>query len=719
MSFTISYDIKAIDHFTATSEKICLASVKMDSSMRKMAQGGNVARRSFTKMDDVAAGLNKNYDKLKDRTRKIDEQLMETAKSTRKLTSATKSLASAEKAAAKAAKEAERNRAKAVATMREQSAIMGSAGRTLLTRVAAPMAVAGIASVKFANDFNKGMASVATLIPGQGDRIQELKGQIQDLAIETGTATGDLSAGAYAAISAWGDSAETIDRLRVVAKASKAGLASTEETLGLLSSMTEIYGDNSAAATERVADLAFVANKLGIKAPFAEMASSMGRVAPLAKQIGISQESLFATLAANAGVTGSVAEVSTQMASLYTSVIKTTPAMAKVVKKSNKLMGTSFKTAAEMMESIGTMQFLQMLKATTKGATGMTKALGGRKEGLILALSLLNSRSEKYSEVMYEMRTQTGQMAVAYDEVANGVNKSGENWEKTKQKMIVFAQRTGDVLLPVAEKVMDRIEGIIKWLGGLDDTMIDSALNIGKLAIEVGLLFTALSTINNIGLNVATLIKGVGSSASGGVSGIKGMEKAMLGLNTAVIAGGVAYAGLKLAMELWENHGKKTEEREEGMDDRHFAMSDISTKSDEELRAMVAADKTAVSQLPTSILGAEAQSPEKWVQGWSSLWNEEVLHPLTEANIQRDEASQRIATVENLLSQRRDKRESEAEMGMGGGMGSLGFNPYAHLEPQEVKVSMDINAPDGTVSNIKATTNMNSDVDLGQNIREI
>jgi len=388
-------------------------------------------------------------------------------------------------------------------------------GSTMTRRVTLPIAIAGVASLKFARDLNKAMAVVGTLIPGQTERIEELKKGVQDLAIETGASTSDIAEGVYAAISAWGDGADTMDRMRVAVQAAQAGKASPAATLALLTSLTEIYGDSSAEATEHVADLAFVTNKLAIKAPFEEMAASMGRVAPLAKQLDVSMEEMFATLTAGAGVTGTVSEVATQMSSLYTAVIKETPAMSAAVAKSNKELGTSYKSAADMLGKMGTVKFLKQLEKLSKGDTRkFAKILGGRKEGLVLALSLLGGRAEKYTEALVEMETKTGQMKVAHREITEGINKQGHEWEITKARMLVFAQRVGDKLLPVMERLFKAIEPILKTLEKMDPATLEWGIKIAGLLAIIGpglKIFAGLSTV--FGLIKAGALGIIGTSA--------------------------------------------------------------------------------------------------------------------------------------------------------------------------------------------------------------
>jgi hypothetical protein len=160
---------------------------------------------------------------------------------------------------------------------------MQGAGAKMTLGITAPIVAAGGAAIKFATDFNAGMANVATLIPGNSERINELKGNVQDLAIETGKSTSDLSDGLFQTVSAFGDSAASAEILGINARAAAAGLATTTDAINLTSAVTKGYGDTSATAVQHAADLAFMANKLG-QTTFPELAASVGRVTPLTRK---------------------------------------------------------------------------------------------------------------------------------------------------------------------------------------------------------------------------------------------------------------------------------------------------------------------------------------------------------------------------------------------------------------------------------------------------
>jgi TP901 family phage tail tape measure protein len=223
---------------------------------------------------------------------------------------------------------------------------MKSVGKDLSMRVTAPIVAIGGASIKMAVDFNKGMANVATLIPGNVQRINDLKGSVQTMAVDVGKSTEDLTGGLYNVISAFGDTSDTVKILEINAKAAAAGVATTTDAINLTSAVTKGYGDTTAEAVSKVSDLAFTAVRLG-QTTFPELASSVGRVVPFSNELKVSQEELFAVMATGTGVTGTASEVSTQYRAILQSLMAPTGEMTKLFEE------LGFESGKAMMENLG------------------------------------------------------------------------------------------------------------------------------------------------------------------------------------------------------------------------------------------------------------------------------------------------------------------------------------------------------------------------------
>lgn len=206
---------------------------------------------------------------------------------------------------------------------------VGDIGGKLTAGITLPVVGVGTAVVAMATKFNGAMANVASLgVPIE--RVKEFKATVQDMSIDVGKSTGDLSDGLYQVISAFGDTADSSKILESNARAAAAGLATTTDAINLTSSVTKGYGDTSATAVQKVADLAFQTANLG-QTTFPELAASMGTVVPMAVALGVKQEELFAQMAALTGVTGNTSEVTTQLRATYQAILAPTTDMAEAI----------------------------------------------------------------------------------------------------------------------------------------------------------------------------------------------------------------------------------------------------------------------------------------------------------------------------------------------------------------------------------------------------
>lgn len=296
----------------------------------------------------------------------------------------------------------------------------------------------GAASFKFATDFNASMANVATLIPGNTKRVNELKGAVQSMAMETGKATTDISEGLYQVVSAFGDTADTAKVLEINVKAAAAGVATTTDAINLTSAVTKAYGDTSAEAVQHVADLAFTAVKLG-QTTFPELANSIGRVTPLAKELNVTQEELFGVMATATGVTGNAAEVSTQLRGVLQSLLAPTESMNKLIQESG------YESGKAMLQNLGLQGTLEAITNAAESTGTPLQQYISSIEGQTLALALAGPQADAFTEKLASLTAASGAATEAYKEQTEGVNKLGFMYDRAKQMGVVFLEKMGNV----------------------------------------------------------------------------------------------------------------------------------------------------------------------------------------------------------------------------------------------------------------------------------
>lgn len=412
------------------------------------------------------------------------------------------------------------------------AASMGKAGMTLSAGVTAPLLGAAGAALKFSTDLNSAMANVASLGIAN-DRVVELKGNVQEMAVAVGKDTGDLADGLYQVISAFGDSADTTEVLRINAIAAAAGLASTTDAINLTSAVTKGYGDTSAQAVQHVADLAFKTVEMG-QTTFPELASAMGKVVPIAAELGLSQEELFAVMATGTGVTGTASEVVTQMRGSLQALMAPTADMTRLYES------LGFSSGQAMLQQMG---YAETMKTITQHAaeTGVPlQNFMGSIEGQTLALALSGAQADTYVEKLDAMGDVTGAVDNAFEAQTDGINKAGFAYQQAVVKAQVLAERMGDALAPAFLVVLDAIEPLIDGLGRVVDwfAQAGSGTQIAILAF-LGIAAAAgpvLLALAGIAAGLAFLLTPVGLVVAGLALLGAAFAADFLGIRTATVA---------------------------------------------------------------------------------------------------------------------------------------------------------------------------------------
>ncbi len=378
------------------------------------------------------------------------------------------------------------------------SSKLGKIGQGMTAGITLPIVGAATAAVKFATDFNESMANVASLGVAS-DRVNELKGNIQSMAIETGKSTDDLAGGLYQVISAFGDSADTSSILEINAKAAAAGLATTTEAIDLTSAVTKGWGDTSATAVQHAADLAQQTVVLG-QTTFPELAGSVGKVVPLMASLGGTQEELFATMATATGVTGGAAEVSTQLRGVLQSLMAPTEDMTTL------MASMGYETGAALLQGEG----LQgTITAVTKAAEASGKPLQsyiGSVEGQTLALALAGPQADAYTEKLAAMSDVTGVADAAFKAQTQGINKAGFTMKQLAIKAQVVAQKIGDGLAPALAAVFDIISPLADKVVELANWFAAADTNTQMWIVGAAALVAALGPLLAIMPAIATAV---------------------------------------------------------------------------------------------------------------------------------------------------------------------------------------------------------------------
>lgn len=331
------------------------------------------------------------------------------------------------------------------------SKALGAISKLTAAGAAAGMAAvsaAGALAVKKAVDFESQMSNVSTLLDGDvSAKVKKMGEQVKNISLDTGIDTDNLTSGLYEVVSAFGESADSTKQLEIAAKAAKAGNAETADSVRMLSAVTKGYGDTSADAVQKAADLAFMTVKLG-QTSFPELASSMGSVVPLASTLKVSQEELFGAMSTLTGVTGNTAEVSTQLKATLQGFMSPTADMSKALKD------LGYANGAAALESEGLDSILKKLKTSVKGDEVAFAGLFSSVEAKNAVLALAGSQAENFTNKTKAMHEASGAADEAFKRQTGNVAGMAN---KIKNAGMVMLINIGEKALPVISKALDTL----------------------------------------------------------------------------------------------------------------------------------------------------------------------------------------------------------------------------------------------------------------------
>lgn len=445
---------------------------------------------------------------------------------------------------------------KNLAALGKTAKTAGKIAAGAMAAAATAVATLGTAAVKSAAEYETQLANVSTLLTGTeaevAARTAEIGEQVLDISNRTGVATADLTDGMYQVVSAFGDSADAAAILETAAKSAAAGNATTTDSINLLSAVTKGYGDTSAEAVQQAADLAFATVRLG-QTSFPELAAGMGKVIPLASTLGLEQEQLWGAMATLTGVTGSTAEVVTQMKATMQAFLSPSKNMQAALKN----MG--YESGQALLESKGLQGSLEALKDAVGGDELAFAGLFSSVEAQTAVLAMAGNQADNLTSKTAEMYEATGAANTAFERQTDTlaydiqmIKNLGANFlTQLGTNILPYVREFAEAALPVVSEALEKIGGYmtgtiipaaetaVKWISEHRTLILALAAGIATAVAAYKAYKVAVTAYNA----VMAVYKVVTAASATGTFTLAG---AMTALNIPVLAV-VAAIGLAVA----------------------------------------------------------------------------------------------------------------------------------------------------------------------------
>ncbi|WP_305046325.1 phage tail tape measure protein [Geoalkalibacter sp.] len=368
-------------------------------------------------------------------------------------------------------------------------------------------------AVKTAGDFDAAFREIATLIDVPLEGLGAFRQGILDYSTSSTQSLEQITGAIYGAISAgtdYKDSLAVVKQAEQLAVASKANL---QETLVLLVSSLNAYGEEAGAA-QRYSDALFTTVKQG-QTTLPELASSLAQVTGLAATAGVDFEVLLSAIAALTAAGLPTSQSITGIRAALSNIIKP----SKDAEETARELGIEFNAAA--LQSKGFEGVLGDVGRAAGGNVDTMAKLFGSVEGLNVVLTLTGLGAEKFNETLTVMRDNSGATAEAFEKMAGSLGLGSQT--------VVNAFK--NMLIAIGDPLLDEFGGIQQALAAIMNA-ISGSLRGGELAGFVAQIEGLARAIESTLLEVAKNLPKALASAdySGFFNGIDLVQKAVSGL---------------------------------------------------------------------------------------------------------------------------------------------------------------------------------------------
>lgn len=367
---------------------------------------------------------------------------------------------------------------------------------------------AGTAGVKMSIDFEKSFAKVSTLLDEGSVDFGKYKDGIVNSSREMGVSVGEFSEAVYQSISAGVDQADAIKFTSDAVKLAKGGFTETATAVDLMTTIMNSYGEK-AGSVEQIMDSLINTQNTG-KTTVDELASSMGKIIPIANGAGVGFNDLNGAMATLTAGGISTAESTTYLKSMINELAKSGTKVSDILKDKT---GKSFQELMESGVPLG--DTLRTLKKHADDNGLAFNDLFGSSEAATAAMALMEDGGVTLDQKIKDIVDTTGSANEAFGKMED---TTGSKLFKSFNNLKTSIMEMGDVLAPVVESLSEGISKVADWFSSLDENAQKNVVTFGIVVAAIAPLMIILGNLIVVGGNIVTIFRGI-SAATGGSGG--------------------------------------------------------------------------------------------------------------------------------------------------------------------------------------------------------
>ncbi len=358
--------------------------------------------------------------------------------------------------------------------------IAGIAAIAVTAGLTAALVGVGFASAKAFGQVELSLAKIVGLVGVNRDQVALWQDDLLDLSPAVLQGPQELAEALFFVTSAGFRGAAAMDVLEISAKAATAGLGSVKSVADAITSAVSAYGAANLTAAE-AGDILVATVREG-KVEASALAGTLGRVIPIAAELGVSFDDVGAALATMTRVGLSAEEATTALRGIFNAILKPGSLARKTLEDFNLSAG-DLRERLSGGESL--LDILLDLKDRFEGNEDALARVFPRVRGLVGVLSLVGENAKTAEAIFGRMDDTLGDLGAAFDAVAE---TDGAKLIAAQQEINIAMQRLGQELLPeIAQAVTELIpifeQDLVPAIKFGIDILFDLLVGI-KLVIE-------------------------------------------------------------------------------------------------------------------------------------------------------------------------------------------------------------------------------------------
>lgn len=478
-----------------------------------------------------------------------------------------------------------------------------------LNKISLP-AIAGLtATAKAAIDFESAFAGVEKTVDGTEQQMAKLKKGIKDMAEVVPSTTTEIAGVAEAAGQLGIKTDDVLSFTKTMIDLGNSTNLSATEAASALAKFANITGTSSKDFNRLGSVIVDLGNNFATtEADIVAMATGLAATGELA---GLTEPQIFALSTAMSSVGIEAAAGSTAMSKLLKKIQVGVETGSKDLEKFAKVAGVSakdFKKAYEEDAVKALSLFLTGLKDTNrngKSAVAILDDMGIKEVRLSNTILSLSNASDMLSDSIDTANKAWKEDSALVKEANKRYATTESQLKKTWNQVKNLAVNIGNKLLPIIQKILEKVQGWLKQLENLNEEQLDTIVKIGLIVSAAGpllkILGTLTTTIGGVAKGIGTFSTAIGVLKTGAQSANVAANVLASGISALASPVGLLVAGITAVVAIAAIMINTTSQLSEEQKRHKAVIEDVNKSLDDYKTSMDNADKARQEYLNTNM----------------------------------------------------------------------------------------------------------------------